>query len=118
MLLPPLLLWLLTLTPLPCNPRPFFLAEAASFMLALLRRGRILPHFLWLSHHGDDRRDAAVKRLSQEDLVELQVMEDMPNLVGKPPGVIVVCHSMPTNWPWPEPMPTPGDRWVGWGLGT
>jgi hypothetical protein len=79
-------------------------------MLALLRRGRVLPQYLWISHHGDDSREAAMKSFTEADIVELQTMADMPNMVGQPPGVIVVCHSMPTNWPWPEPMPTPGEK--------
>jgi hypothetical protein len=83
-------------------------AEAATYMLSMLRSGRVLPQGLWLAHHGDDPNEAVIKAMTISDREELAAMEKMPTLVDTPRGTVVVCHSMPTNWPWPKSLGTPG----------
>jgi hypothetical protein len=79
-------------------------------MLSLLRTGRVAPQQLWVSHHGDEQRDSVVAAMAPPDRFELHAMTAMPQLLGKQTGAIVVCHSMPTNWPWPTPMWVSGAR--------
>lgn len=67
-----------------------------------------MPQGLWLAHHGDDAKESVIKTMTTSDREELAAMEKMPKLANRPVGTVVVCHSMPTNWPWPKSLGTPG----------
>lgn len=84
-------------------------SEASNFVLSLLRTGRLVPADLWAYHHGDEWRQSVVDGLSLADRAELEHLQALPakyRTLNRP--AIVVCHSVPVNWAWPEPMWTAG----------
>jgi hypothetical protein len=54
---------------------------------------------------GDDFRQLVVESLTEPDRQELMLLQSLPAKYqqGKR-AAVVVCHSVPTNWVYPEPM--------------
>lgn len=85
-------------------------AETINFLLSLSRTGRMLPEDVWAQHHGDNPRTHIKAALPAEDLKELEHMVELPKtLYRHRKGAIVVCHSVPTNWAYPEPVGVAGE---------
>lgn len=85
-------------------------SEAINYVLSLLRTGRLAPADIWAYHHGDILRDHVVNALSPVDKSDLEYLQSLPEKykdAGRP--AIVVCHSMSTNWKYPEPMWSAGE---------
>jgi hypothetical protein len=90
---------------------PAAVTEANNYVLSLLRTGRVAADDIWVQHHGDDRRDKVINSMSPADRNDLAYMEALPTSTrGKDRAAIVVCHSVPTNWPYPTPMWYAGSR--------
>lgn len=53
---------------------------------------------------GDDFRKLVVESLSEADRQELMLMQSLPAKYRGKRAAVVVCHSVPTNWVYPEPM--------------
>eukprot|EP00775_Hariotina_reticulata_P008345 gene8345-8529_t len=79
-------------------------SEATNFVLSLLRTGRLASEDLWVNHHGDDFRKLVVESLTEADRQELMLMQSLPAKYQGKRAAVVVCHSVPTNWVYPEPM--------------
>lgn len=75
-----------------------------NYVLSLLRTGRLAPADVWAYHHGDGWREHVVKSMSVEDRGELEYLQSLPVKYRNTRSAVVVCHSVPTNWAFPEPM--------------
>ncbi|KAF6259241.1 hypothetical protein COO60DRAFT_1700898 [Scenedesmus sp. NREL 46B-D3] len=84
--------------------------EAINYVLSLVRSGRLAPADVWAYHHGDIWREHVVAAMAPEDRLELEYLQSLPAKYKSRRAAVVVCHSMPTNWAYPEPMWVSGAR--------
>ncbi|KAI8471735.1 MAG: hypothetical protein J3K34DRAFT_520265 [Monoraphidium minutum] len=80
-------------------------SEANSYLLALLRSGRVRPEDVWVSNHGQYALQDVMEGMDPADREELQRAEARPQQPGaRNRSAIVVCHSVPANYatPWAQ----------------
>uniref|UniRef100_A0A383WC78 Glycosyl transferase family 1 domain-containing protein n=1 Tax=Tetradesmus obliquus TaxID=3088 RepID=A0A383WC78_TETOB len=94
--------------------------EAVNYVLSLVRSGRLAPADVWAYHHGDNWNTGYVGSMPAEDRIELEYLQSLPVKYKAQRAAVVVCHSVPTNWQFPDPAWAagapcpPNPREFGW----